>query len=158
MGTILYHGQNNSIFPTGPDWMAFDFEHAFLYCHGEALKCYVLTMMTTRELRLLYFDGSSGGKMPTGTMDSQDIVIWGKVMPEKWGNWAEGERIRSLCEWGKQYQIDGFVRLQMHLYVLHDFEHCTFLTLLYDLQRSHDVRFHQRNGDSITPASDALAR
>jgi len=42
-------------------------------------------------------------------MDSQDIVLWGQVKPEKTGR--EMERIESLCKWGKQYKIDGFVRL-----------------------------------------------
>ena len=41
-------------------------------------------------------------------MDSQDILLWGEVKPE-WTH-KELERINSLCEWGKQYGIDGFVR------------------------------------------------
>ena len=41
-------------------------------------------------------------------MDSQDILLWGEVKPD----WTleERKRINSLCEWGKQYGIDGFVR------------------------------------------------
>jgi len=41
-------------------------------------------------------------------MDSQDILIWGEAKPDM--VWNETERINDLCEWGKQYKIDGFVR------------------------------------------------
>ena len=43
-----------------------------------------------------------------GAMDSQDIVIWGKVRPDMTVN--DLVRIRELCKWGEQYKLDGFVR------------------------------------------------
>lgn len=64
--------------------------------------------MATRELNVLYFDGSSAAKMNAGTMDSQDIMIWGELKPEN--VFAEEERIKKLCEWGAGKGVDGFVR------------------------------------------------
>ena len=73
------------------------------------MKCYFYTYVTTRPLRLAYFDGSSAAKVDhSGTMDTQDIVIWGKVRPDLAGE--ELVRIRELCKWGKQFKLDGFVR------------------------------------------------
>ena len=111
-GTILYHGRRDNQIPTLPEWLAFDFEHAHLFCRGE---CWLLSVVTTRDLRLVYFDGSSAAKTRTGSMDSQDIFIWGYVREEK--IFSERERIIELCQWGKQHGIDGFVRMEMHLCV-----------------------------------------
>ena len=41
-------------------------------------------------------------------MDSQDILIWGELK-EEW-LFKENKRLGDLCEWGKRYGIDGFVR------------------------------------------------
>jgi len=88
------------------DWLATDPEHSFLFCW---VKCYLYTYVTTRSLRLAYFDGSSAAKIiPSGVMDTQDIVIWGKVRPEM--AWEERVRIQELCRWGEQFNLDGFVR------------------------------------------------
>jgi hypothetical protein len=65
--------------------------------------------VTTRPLRLAYFDGSSAAKvMSSGVMDTQDIVIWGRVRPDM----ARKDRVRiqELCKWGERFKLDGFVR------------------------------------------------
>ena len=88
------------------DWVATDPEHAFFYCRG---KCFLYTYVTTRPLRLAYFDGSSAANVTyAGAMDSQDIVIWGEVRPEMATN--ELVRVRELCKWGEQFKLDGFAR------------------------------------------------
>ena len=88
------------------DWVATDPEHSYIFCRGE---CYLYTYVATRPLRLAYFDGSSATKVTSsGIMDTQDIVIWGKVRPDM--TWNETVRIRELCEWGAQFNLDGFVR------------------------------------------------
>ena len=88
------------------DWLATDPEHAFFFCLG---KCYHYTYVTNRTLRLAYFDGSSAAKViHSGVMDTQDIVMWGKVRPDM--VWNELVHIRELCKWGKQFKLDGFVR------------------------------------------------
>ena len=86
--------------------MATDPEHAFVFCWG---KCYLHTYVTTRPLRLAYFDGSSAAKVVlSGAMDTQDLLIWGKARPDM--IWNEEVRIQKLCEWGEQFKLDGFVR------------------------------------------------
>jgi hypothetical protein len=51
--------------------------------------------------------------MPNGSMDTQDIVSWGKIKPEWF--FHEFERIKDICNWGKDLGIDGFVRMEMDL-------------------------------------------
>ena len=111
-GTILYHGRMDDRVPDEPNWLAFDFEHAYLFCFG---PCYVISLQTKRDLRLLYFDGSSAAKMKDGPMDSQDIIAWRQLQPDKY--FSERERIRALCDWGRPYGLDGFVRMEFHLCV-----------------------------------------
>jgi len=66
------------------------------------------TYTTTRDLRLVYFDGSSASKLASGSMDVVDLLIWnefdeGRILDEY-------PRIRAICEWGKKWGIDGYVR------------------------------------------------
>ncbi|KAG6915814.1 hypothetical protein DXG01_009688 [Tephrocybe rancida] len=68
-------------------------------------------------MKVLYFDGSSAAKMQGGPMDSQDIVLWGKVRRDSTGH--ERERIDELCAWGKQFGVDGFVRMEMDFEIMH---------------------------------------
>jgi hypothetical protein len=109
VGTLLYHGTPINRIPSLLDWVATDPEHANFFCLGsKESECWQLTLMTTRPLNILYFDGTSAGKMEGGTMDSQDLVAWGRLRPECVP--AEYIRIRDLCEWGSKYGLDGFVR------------------------------------------------
>ncbi|KAA1470244.1 hypothetical protein DENSPDRAFT_774482 [Dentipellis sp. KUC8613] len=112
-GTILYHGRPHRGIPTRPEWLAFDIEHSYIFGQEE---CYVYTFITTRPLRLAYFDGVSAGKLLTGTLDTQDLLIWGRARPDKWRE--EGERITKLCEWGRPFGLDGFVRMEFHFELL----------------------------------------
>ena len=109
-GTILYHGRWDNNRPTELDWLATDPEHSYVYCRG---KCYLYTYVTTRPLRLAYFDGSSAINVrSSGTMDTQDIVIWGKTRPDMTRN--EFVRIRELCKWGERFKLDGFLRYRFN--------------------------------------------
>jgi hypothetical protein len=113
IGTLLYHGTYKNQVPEMPDWTATDPEHAYLFCRAEGRQnsangCWQLTLVATRPLKVLYFDGSSAAKMVGGPMDSQDLVIWGRVRPEY--VWKEREKADNLCKWGKRYGLDGFVR------------------------------------------------
>ena len=99
------------------DWLATDPEHSYVFC---GTKCYLYTYVTTRPLRLAYFDGSSAAKVVTsGAMDTQDIVLWGKVRPDM--IWGKIVRIRELCKWGEQFKLDGFAR-----YSIDCFPHMAF--------------------------------
>ncbi|KIK19142.1 hypothetical protein PISMIDRAFT_13898 [Pisolithus microcarpus 441] len=79
LGTPLYHGTWHSELPPGPDWTAFDPEHSVVFCGSsiEDGRCLHLTLMTTRPLNIVYFDGTSAAKLSSGTLYSQDIVAWG---------------------------------------------------------------------------------
>ena len=48
-------------------------------------------------------------------MDSQDIIAWGRLRPDK--HYSEWERIEALCKWGRPLGLDGFVRLEFSLCV-----------------------------------------
>ena len=115
IGTLLYHGTDKNQIPEVPDWTATDPEHAYLFCHTEGLQnstngCWQLTLVATRPLKVLYFDGSSAVKMVGGPMHIQDLIIWGRVRPEYDKVWKERERADKLCDWGRRYGLDGFVR------------------------------------------------
>ena len=94
--------------------MAFDFEHAYIFASFNALvPGYVYEYVATRDLRLLYFDGSSAAKV-YGAFDSQDVVLNHKVFkgpPREY----DMQRIRLLCKWGRPLGIDGFMRMEFHL-------------------------------------------
>ncbi|KAG6853285.1 hypothetical protein C0991_005507 [Blastosporella zonata] len=137
LGNVFYHGTNSSEIPTVPEWLATDPEHSYPFCQG-LRECWHHTFVTTRPLKILYFDGSSAAKMLGGSMDSQDIVLWGAVKHERMCQ--ERRRIDELCAWGKQYGLDGFARME------YDFEvmHCDFKNGLQPVSRLN----------LVTPISD----
>ncbi|KAJ3784714.1 hypothetical protein GGU10DRAFT_333702 [Lentinula aff. detonsa] len=118
-GTVLYHGRGDANTPSSPEWLATDPEHSYMFCRGQTADtgCWQLTVTAIRPLKVLYFDGSSAAKMQDGSMDSQDIIAYGKVVPEKF--WSERERIKNLCDWGNSdFEIDGFVRMEMDFEIM----------------------------------------
>ncbi|KIK40115.1 hypothetical protein CY34DRAFT_13942 [Suillus luteus UH-Slu-Lm8-n1] len=104
-GTLLYHGTSRNTIPSGPDWIATDPEHSLVFARGDGSGWH-LTLAAMRPLKVLYFDGSSAAKLSEGTMDTQDIIAWGEVQPER--VFDEQSRIKDLCSWGKEFGIDGF--------------------------------------------------
>ncbi|KAJ7351437.1 hypothetical protein DFH08DRAFT_992919 [Mycena albidolilacea] len=88
--------------------------HAFPWCRDSSttnssiIGYWQLTLVTTRLLKVLYFDGTSGAKMKDGPLDAQDLIIWGEVAPTC--SLDERARINDLCAWGKGLEIDGYVR------------------------------------------------
>ncbi|KAF8259926.1 hypothetical protein EI94DRAFT_1750096 [Lactarius quietus] len=107
IGTILYHGRPDPQIPHSPDWLAFDIEQTYLLCQE---SCYVISLQVKRDLRLVYFDGLSGGTIKNGPLDSQDVIAWGRPQPDKY--LSEWERIETLCEWGRPLGLDGFIRME----------------------------------------------
>ncbi|KAJ7334773.1 hypothetical protein DFH08DRAFT_813821 [Mycena albidolilacea] len=119
-GTLLYHGRNDPEVPTTREWVATDSEFARLFCI-EPESCWFLTLVTTRPLRVLYFDGGSATKMPDGPMDVQDLLIWGAVHPERANLDWEYERLNRLselvseimlCNFTDGVEVQTFVRLE----------------------------------------------
>jgi hypothetical protein len=117
-GTLLYHGSSRNTIPSGPDWIATDPEHSMNFARGGNGSGRHLTLAATRPLKVLYFDGSSAAKVPEGTMDTQDIIAWGEVQPDRFRD--ERSRIKDLCTWGKEFGIDGFARLATHFAMVYD--------------------------------------
>lgn len=70
------------------------------------------TYATTRPLRILYFDGIS-----EVNADVQDILLYDTLTERNDTN--DTERGQALCEWGKGFGIDGFVRQNPTLEVGH---------------------------------------
>ena len=125
IGTVLYHGRGDNRVPDVSEWFAFDIELSFLFGLGPS---YMITLQAKRDLRVLYFDGAAAVKMKGGTMDSQDIVAWGRIRPDKY--FAERDRIKALCDWGKQFGLDGFVRMGFNLCARHHRMHCRLRKLI----------------------------
>ncbi|KAL0069445.1 hypothetical protein AAF712_003470 [Marasmius tenuissimus] len=116
IGTLLYHGRSDPHFPNASDWTSVDPEHSYLFCRlGD--ECWHLTLVTTRPLNIIYFDGSSAVKIRGGSMDVQDLLLWGEARDDK--AFSEGERLEMLCqEWGRPFGFDGFVRMEMDFEVM----------------------------------------
>ncbi|KAJ7262774.1 hypothetical protein B0H12DRAFT_970811, partial [Mycena haematopus] len=116
-GTLLYHGRNNPNIPSVREWVATDSEFARLFCYSDtSVRCWLLTLVATRPLHVLYFDGSSAVKMPNGPMDAQDLLTWGAVHPERATLAWEYTRLNRLCE---TLGFDGYVRqIILHLRVM----------------------------------------
>ncbi|KAG8747754.1 hypothetical protein FRC10_011883 [Ceratobasidium sp. 414] len=55
--------------------------------------------------------------MSSGAMDTQDLLVWGRVHNNTM--LAERQRILDLCEWGKDFGIDGYVRMEMSFEIMH---------------------------------------
>lgn len=73
---------------------------------------FLYTYITTRELNLVYFDGASGNKIDA-TADTQDILFLGRLQAPTPEN--DAARIHEGCEWGREYGIDGFIRMEFDL-------------------------------------------
>ncbi|KAG9314922.1 hypothetical protein JVU11DRAFT_4030 [Chiua virens] len=120
-GTVLYHGTDRNELPPGPEWVATDPEHSHLFCrekrnYDARQGCWQLSLATTRPLKVVYFDGSSAVKLPYGSLDTQDLIAWGKSDSDNpFDDWT---RIVDLCEWGKNFSVDGFVRMEMDFEIM----------------------------------------
>nr|GAT46166.1 predicted protein [Mycena chlorophos] len=101
-GTLLYHARNDDEIPLSAEWTALDPEFSHLYCRGAPRPCWLLTLVTTGPLQVLYFDGSSATKSSeiNGTLDTQDLLSWGAVLPGREDEEWEYPRLQALCEWG----------------------------------------------------------
>ncbi|KAJ7081125.1 hypothetical protein B0H15DRAFT_855118 [Mycena belliarum] len=125
VGTLLYHGRKNSSVPAIPEWTSLDPEHSYHFCGssptngGDPAGCWQLTFVATRPLKVLYFDGSSAANMrgaDAGTLDAQDLLVWGEVDPDRW--LEERARINAMCDWGREFGIEGYVRMEMDFEVM----------------------------------------
>ena len=84
---------------------------------GRGGETWLHTFVTTRDVRVLVFDGMSAALGQSGTLDSQMVFLYGEV---KDGNGRMGPvfdeytRARDLCAWAEELEgvrIEGFVRM-----------------------------------------------
>ncbi|CAK5273585.1 unnamed protein product [Mycena citricolor] len=110
VGTLLYHGRRFPDVPKYPDWTSLDPEHSYHFCGSDFPQPRNWEGQEYREAQ------TGAANMITGTLDSQDLLIWGDADPKRWLD--EGQRISGLCKWGKEFGIDGFVRMEMDFEVM----------------------------------------
>ncbi|KAJ7074538.1 hypothetical protein C8F01DRAFT_1242771 [Mycena amicta] len=117
-GTLLFHARSDPQVPTAREWASTDPEFARIFCQEQPEECWLLTLVTVRPLRMLYFDGSSATKRPDGPMDTQDLIAWGAVLPERSTVEWEYERLDRMCDWGQETGFDAFNAAQLRNYAL----------------------------------------
>ncbi|KAJ7471849.1 hypothetical protein FB451DRAFT_1251148 [Mycena latifolia] len=149
-GTLLFHGRTDSHTPTGNEWVSTDPEFARLFCL-DLDSCWLLTLVTTRPLRVLYFDGSSATKMPDGPMDTQDLLAWGAVLPERAKVSWDYKRMEQLCNMGETQSFDAYVRMQLNFEVML----CSFTdgVQIASLSRLEDEEIYPHHGYSFIHSS-----
>ena len=126
--TNLYHARFDANPPPSPEWFAFDPEMSYAIL-GTFPNSHMLTYRTVRDVRCLYFDGTSASLMQEGSMDSQNVFIhnssanvpptprFGRPPPENGthngtGNWTspiqpEYDRAHGLCDFIKEKSLGG---------------------------------------------------
>ncbi|QRW23328.1 hypothetical protein RhiXN_08364 [Rhizoctonia solani] len=115
VGTTLYYGRGDAAIPSEPDWLAFDPEHATIFTGGSNGRLF--TFVTTRSLRVVYFDGAGGAKLLSGALDTQNLLAWGRIRNQT--IFEEQALINDLCQWGKAFSIDGYVRMEMDFEIMY---------------------------------------
>ncbi|KAG9314908.1 hypothetical protein JVU11DRAFT_4016 [Chiua virens] len=120
-GTPLYHGRSDETLPQGPEWTSLDAEHAYYFCQDRTYypsqdRCWYFTLVATRPLNIVYFDGYSAAKMDYGSLDTQDLLVWGESSKENM--WDETGRIERLCEWAVDLGVDALIRMEMGFEVM----------------------------------------
>ncbi|KAH0489981.1 hypothetical protein TgHK011_001468 [Trichoderma gracile] len=162
-GTSFYHGGYTKEPPKGPEWLAFEVEHAEYFARpvprgpggpGRHRPCpegkqlppvadqaemyssscdekgqirgYLQTYHTTRDIQLLYLDGTSAGKADIGTLDSQDAVLC-QVDGMQGISQGEMQRAKSLCDMVTEWGWDGIMRMEVGFEVIY----CNFSSGLH---------------------------
>lgn len=124
--TLLYHVRTGAQLPSSPDWFGLSPEVGFSLPQmaPSGSPTYMLTYRATRPLRALVFDGLSAHptKLDVGWLDNVATFIYGAGQRDTgnnrpaWGGLVEEfERARMLCQWAKNRDIDGFIRMNTGL-------------------------------------------
>ena len=84
------------------------------------IQGFLHTYQASRDLNVLYIDGSSAAKGNLGTVDLSDFVIRG-LDPKDYPNWlvlGDPSRAVDLCRFAKEFGADGIVRMEMGFEVI----------------------------------------
>ncbi|KAL3493283.1 hypothetical protein BJX62DRAFT_249691 [Aspergillus germanicus] len=180
-GTRLYHGNPDPDPIRDIGWMAFEPEHAMVFARPrrprdgppppvqdqnvpqqeilnegmeqETESGWLHTYETSRELRLLYIDGTSAGKSRIGTLDLQDRVLFNDTIDG--GVSVEDERAQKVCELARtewQGRLDGAIRMAAGFEIIL----CSAGKTL-DTVKIMPVR-RQENGNNNRPGPKAVDR
>lgn len=78
------------------------------------------TLVTTRSLKILYFDGQSATSTETGALDSQIALLQGEIPSVPTYNliYDEEQRALDLCDLVRELGIDGVVRMNAGFEIL----------------------------------------
>ncbi|KAF8535396.1 hypothetical protein BDD12DRAFT_695320, partial [Trichophaea hybrida] len=118
--TNLYHARKDSGDIPKIEWVAFDAEMSYGIMGGRGGETWLHTYVTTRDVRVLVFDGMSAALGGSGTMDSQSVFLYGEVKNETRRRGRQGglvdeyTRAADLCKWAEKLGgggIEGFVRM-----------------------------------------------
>lgn len=96
------------------------FSEMSLGIFGSVGTPYLHTMVTTRPLLVVYFDGHSASPTGTGTMDAQTALLRGHVplYPDDDFVYNETGRALELCDLARRWKVDGLVRMNAGFEVL----------------------------------------
>lgn len=110
--TKLFHGRKDADPPQTPyEWFAFDPEMSFGIM-GDWGWSWLRVYRATRDLGpIVYLDGLSAALLSSGVLDSQEILLYGRVNRDFEHAWDDYGRAKGLCEWAKIHGIEGFVRM-----------------------------------------------
>ncbi|KAJ3932628.1 MAG: hypothetical protein NXY57DRAFT_95523 [Lentinula lateritia] len=115
--TLLYHARKDAQTPPpSPEWLAFDPEMSYAVMATKIPgPTYMYTYRTTKLAKVLYFNGMSAA-WGEGWLDTQYSVLTGKGKTNGSRNnevslWDDYGRAKGLCQWGKQRDIEGIVRM-----------------------------------------------
>lgn len=87
---------------------------------GSTGHSFLHTLITTRPLKIIYFDGQSATLTETGTLDSQIALLHGEIPdnPHYKLIYDEDQRALDLCDLVKELGIDGVVRMNAGFEIL----------------------------------------
>lgn len=163
-GAQFYHGTSSPDPIVGVEWLAFEAEHALGFAHRSELRRhpppsagssdvqalltkneksgdgvetagYLHTYTAAKDLHLLYLDGMSGNKGPSGTLDAQDRILFNDSIghspysPRGKGDIGgppdDQQRARLACKMAEDLwngRIDGLIRTEADFEIIL----CTF--------------------------------
>ncbi|PNP40495.1 hypothetical protein TGAMA5MH_07492 [Trichoderma gamsii] len=77
------------------------------------IRGYLQTYQTTRDVQLLYVDGSGAAKSPIGTLDSQDYVLFPNSSWEWYNIQSEMKRATAMCDMITKWGWAGIMRMEI---------------------------------------------
>lgn len=104
----------------------------------------MMTFRATRDLnRFIYFDGASAAKSNTGEMDTQqllsDVAASRLDLPPDDSHRQETVYAANICQWGKQFGLDGYIRVEIGFEIVFCDFHGSGLELVSSLENDNPI-------------------